>query len=380
MTINQFWTESKQLKEDFHKYWLTQIKGGFGWVPFEGKYQSKETIDQSIDFSNIKCPLTFMSFPITSMIAKFEKIEYNFTDMSCGNLATMFLALNQKEQSNQAKHFFHLNESFSQVSLSKFLSLIEQVPKDVYTLKVGKIEWENHYENSIKINEISEQKDGYFELATDVGTNLLQVCIDQEQAHKAQTDNTDENTEQGTSKEEEEKVDLTQAEEPEDKKWVNLRKRIVIDISKIQSKKDYTKSLERNSTRFFQECFEFLLDHRFNPDAENLEHGETMLFYSLMRGKTWYSERLLQYFEKEGKTPRLGANKMSPIAATVIKPNFKCFERLFKLHNSNIEDLIVIDKELTKNKPRSLLSYICKKHVKLEGKDKEIIKIFKFLI
>ena len=94
-----------------------------------------------------------------------------------------------------------------------------------------------------------------------------------------------------------------------------------------------------------------------------------MLFYSLIRGKTKSSEKLLQYFEREGKTPGLGSNLMSPIAATVIEPNFKSFERLFKLHNSSIDKLVVVDEKLTKNKPRSLLSYICKKHVQLEGKN-----------
>ena len=71
---------------------------------------------------------------------------------------------------------------------------------------------------------------------------------------------------------------------------------------------------------------------------------------------------------------------MSPIAATVINPCFKNFKRLFQLHNSDIEGLLVVDEELTKNKPRSLLSYICKKHVRLGGKNLEIKKIFRLLI
>ena len=71
---------------------------------------------------------------------------------------------------------------------------------------------------------------------------------------------------------------------------------------------------------------------------------------------------------------------MSPIAATVIKPNFEYFEKLYRVHDSKIDELKVFDKELTKNKPRSLLSYICKKHVRLQGKNEELIKIFSFLI
>ena len=85
------------------------------------------------------------------------------------------------------------------------------------------------------------------------------------------------------------------------------------------------------------ECFDFLLEKGFNPEAENLEHGETMMYYSLIRGKIRSFEKLLDYFEKNRMTPKIGSNMMSPIAATVIKPNFQYFERLYRLHDSNID-------------------------------------------
>lgn len=66
-----------------------------------------------------------------------------------------------------------MNESFKNVSLGKLLSLIEQVPKDVFILKIGNIDWMNHYRSSIKNNEIPEEREGYYEIATDAGTNLL---------------------------------------------------------------------------------------------------------------------------------------------------------------------------------------------------------------
>lgn len=100
LSIYQSWMESKQLEEDFHKYWLNSIKGGFGWIPFESKFEEKEKIDKSIDFNNIKCFIP----GVTNKIAKFEKYEYNFTDASCQNLAKMFLTLNQKEKSTKAKY------------------------------------------------------------------------------------------------------------------------------------------------------------------------------------------------------------------------------------------------------------------------------------
>ena len=49
-SLLRFWLESNQLQEDMYTYWLNLIKGGFGWIPFEAKYQSKYTIDQSLDY------------------------------------------------------------------------------------------------------------------------------------------------------------------------------------------------------------------------------------------------------------------------------------------------------------------------------------------
>ena len=81
-SLLQFWLESIQLQEDMYTYWLNRIKGGFGWIPFEAKYQSKDTIDQSLDYLNIKCMIP----GITSKIAMYEIHEYIFTNASCQNL------------------------------------------------------------------------------------------------------------------------------------------------------------------------------------------------------------------------------------------------------------------------------------------------------
>ena len=54
----------------------------------------------------------------------------------------------------------------------------------MFLLEFCDVEWEGFYGNSVKINEIKagvEREGEFFELNTDVGTNLLQVCIDFEE-------------------------------------------------------------------------------------------------------------------------------------------------------------------------------------------------------
>ena len=56
------------------------------------------------------------------------------------------------------------------------------------------IDWENHYRNSNRSSEIDFLRAGSFELATDVGTNLLQVCIDLEDTSEAQEEQSESKT------------------------------------------------------------------------------------------------------------------------------------------------------------------------------------------
>ena len=71
--------ESMQLEETFHGHWLNSIKGGFGWIPFESKLQTRKQLNQSLDYDNIKCVIP----GITGKTASYQKYEYTFNDASC---------------------------------------------------------------------------------------------------------------------------------------------------------------------------------------------------------------------------------------------------------------------------------------------------------
>ena len=105
-----------------------------------------------------------------------------------------------------------------------------------------------------------------------------------------------------------------------------------------------------------------------------------MLFYSLMREKLVAADQILTRFEQLEKSPGIGANMMSPLAATLIVPNYKFFERIFKLHKKKgikFTDLNFID---DLNESESLISFACKTHVRLNGKNKEMESIYQLLI
>ena len=88
----------------------------------------------------------------------------------------------------KTKHMFAINKSFSKVSLNKIINLIEHIPQDIFKIDMKTIDWKDHLKNSHKIYEIPQNSKEMFELATDSGIPLIQVCIDAERVSQGTTE------------------------------------------------------------------------------------------------------------------------------------------------------------------------------------------------
>lgn len=179
-------------------------------------------------------------------------------------------------------------------------------------------------------------------MATDSGIPLIQICIDAESV----------------------------VEDPAEQE---------LRLSKLKSsgskliKRDY--DLEYNEK--MMECLDILLEKKFNPEAQNLYLGQTMLFYALVNRKYTSAEKILMYIQKANiSSLKIGRNGMKPIAATVISPNIEYFKRLIeKEPYMNIDTLVIEDLDLN-HKSMSFISYLCKKHRVTKGKNNDIKQIF----
>ena len=120
--------------------------------------------------------------------------------------------------------------------------------------------------NSKNVSEIAEDAKN-IELATDLGTPLLEVCIDAED-----------------------------------------------DGPNTPFKEE------------MQKCLHFLLSNDFEPQTQDIFKGETMLFKAIVERK-YDSANVLLDFMKD-KPLKFGRNQMNALSATVISPNIHYFKSL----------------------------------------------------
>jgi hypothetical protein len=178
-TVFLTYHEAEQLDENFHQHWMTSIQGGFGWIPFQKSLITYSNVVQNIDYKDIKCYIPGVS----GKSADYRKFEFEFTDSSCNQLSNIFMMIRPRKDLVTQKSTFRINTSFNKVSLGNILNLINSIPKKEFHIDIpDNIDWSVYFENSLEIMEIPPQGDDRpnYELVTDQGTPVIQLCIQAE--------------------------------------------------------------------------------------------------------------------------------------------------------------------------------------------------------